>query len=405
MRNLIACLAAVLLAVTALSLPAEARQHHNGTKDTAAKAPAVKSQWQPELRIGLQEGQAVVNIIVKSTAQILAEGSSKAILTVAANGKVTVRADGKQLRVNDRTVRADSVTIQAADAKQAEKFCFTAGGRDYRGAAVVVLRGSGLTLIDRVRTEDYLYSVVPEEMPSQWPQDAVKAQAVAARTFALKNRGRHETHGYDLCVSTHCQVYGGTASETTASSKAVDATRGETLTHNGKLIDALFHTDSGGMTENSEDVWGSKLPYLRAAREVQTHTNPWEKTLTAEQLAKHVSKGSHTEIGKLKKIELSALHFGKPSNDRTISGRVKHVTFVGSKGRAELTGNSLRDLLGLKSTLFTISLKNESVAIKGYGWGHGLGLSQYGARDWAAQKDYKAILAHYYQGTTLKKLY
>ena len=182
------------------------------------------------------------------------------------------------------------------------------------------------------------------------------------------------------------------------------AWRQVTPQHN-KLIDALFHTDSGGMTENSEDVWGSRLPYLRAATEVHTHTQPWEKTVTAEQMARLVQQSSHKDIGKLKKIEQSALHFGKASGDRSVSGRVRHVTFIGSQGRAEVTGNKLREILGLKSTLFTMSLKNNSVIIKGYGWGHGLGLSQYGAKAWAGQKDYKAILAHYYQGTTLKKLY
>ena len=406
MRKWIACLAVITLATNILSLPAEAKHHSDVNKaQSQTQQAAGKTAWQPELKVGVLQNQSAVNIVVRGKAQVLADGSKKPVLTLAANEKVTIKADGKHLRVNEKKIAANSVTIQAAEAGQIDKFRFTAGGRDYRGAAVALLKGSALTLINQVRAEDYLYSVVPEEMPSEWPPEAVKAQAVAARTFALKNRGRHNSQGYDLCMSTHCQVYGGTASEKAASNKAVDATRGETLVYDNKLIEAFFHTDSGGMTENSEDVWGNRLPYLRAATEVQTHTLPWEKTVTAEQMVKHIQQSSHKQIGKLKKIELSVLHFGKKNNDRSISGRVKHVTFIGSKGRAEVTGNDLRTMLGLKSTLFTMSLKNGSVIIKGYGWGHGLGLSQYGAKAWAAQKDYKAILAHYYQDTTLKKLY
>lgn len=406
MRKWIACLAVMTLATNILSLPAEAKHNSDVNKaQSQTQQAAGKTAWQPELKVGVLQNQSAVNIVVRGKAQVLADGSKKPVLTLAANEKVTIKADGKHLRVNGKKVTASSVTIQAAEAALADEFRFTAGGHDYRGAAVVMLKGSSLTLIDQLRAEDYLYSVVPAEMPSEWPQEAMKAQAVAARTFALQNRGRHDSQGYDLCMSTHCQVYDGTASEKAASSKAVDATRGETLVYNNKLINALFHTDSGGMTENSEDVWGSRLPYLRAATEVHTHTYPWEKTVTAEQMARLVQQSSHKDIGKLKKIELSALHFGKMSNDRSVSGRVKHVIFIGSRGRAEVTGNKLREILGLKSTLFTMSLKNGSVIIKGYGWGHGLGLSQYGAKAWAGQKDYKAILAHYYQGTTLKKLY
>ena len=160
------------------------------------------------------------------------------------------------------------------------------------------------------------------------------------------------------------------------------------------------------MTENSEDVWGSRIDCLRAVKEVRTETYPWEKNITAQQFSELLRKRGKN-IGELKKIELSPIKIGKASKDRTVSGRVKTVTFVGKSGKASMTGNDLRSMLGLKSTLFSMSLNRNVVFIKGYGWGHGLGLSQYGAKAYADSErwDYKKILQHYYNGAQLKKLY
>jgi stage II sporulation protein D len=261
-------------------------------------------------------------------------------------------------------------------------------------------------VINRVTVEECLQGVVPEEMPPEWNAEAVKAQAVAARTYALHQRKRHGKEGFDVCATTHCQQYGGVAAERTAANQAVKATAGEVLQSRGALVDALFHTDSGGMTENSEDVWGSRIDCLRAAKELRTETYPWEKNVTAQQLSELLAKRGKN-IGEIKKIELSPIKIGKASKDRTISGRVKSVTFVGKNGRASVSGNDLRSMLGLKSTLFSMSLNRHVVFIKGYGWGHGLGMSQYGAKAYADSErwDYKKILQHYYNGAQLKKLY
>jgi stage II sporulation protein D len=194
--------------------------------------------------------------------------------------------------------------------------------------------------------------------------------------------------------------------ERAAASRAVKETGGEVLESHGALVDALFHTDSGGMTENSEDVWGSRIDCLRAAKEVRTETYPWEKNITVEKFSELLAKRGKN-IGTLKKIELSPIKIGKSSKDRTVSGRVKQVTFVGKNGKASITGNDLRSMLGLKSTLFGMTMNRNVLFIKGYGWGHGLGMSQHGAKAYADSEhyDYKKILQHYYRGAELKKLY
>ena len=368
-----------------------------------------EAAWQPELLVSLGtkgttlrlSGNMPVVLKRLDNQKVVWQGKAKefATLTFAGTGW---ELNGKKLK------KADAATLEltVADERNLAKLISTYDNKSYRGALRLLPRKGGLHLINRVTAEEYLQGVVPEEMPAEWNAEAVKAQAVAARTYALRQRKRHGKEGFDVCASTHCQQYGGVAVERAAANQAIKTTQGMVLQSNGALVDALFHTDSGGMTENSEDVWGSRIDCLRAAKELRTETYPWEKNITAAQLSGLLAKRGKN-IGELKKIELSPIRIGKASQDRTVSGRVKAVTFVGKSGRASMTGNDLRSMLGLKSTLFSMTLNRNVVFIKGYGWGHGLGMSQHGAKAYADSEhwDYKKILQHYYQGAELKKLY
>ena len=368
-----------------------------------------EAAWQPELLVSLGtkgttlrlSGNMPVVLKRLDNQKVVWQGKAKefATLTFAGTGW---ELNGKKLK------KADAATLEltVADERNLAKLISTYDNKSYRGALRLLPRKGGLHLINRVTAEEYLQGVVPEEMPAEWNAEAVKAQAVAARTYALRQRKRHGKEGFDVCASTHCQQYGGVAVERAAANQAIKATQGMVLQSNGALVDALFHTDSGGMTENSEDVWGSRIDCLRAAKELRTETYPWEKNITAVQLSGLLAKRGKN-IGALKKIELSPIRIGKASQDRTVSGRVKAVTFVGKSGKAGMTGNDLRSMLGLKSTLFSMTLNRNVVFIKGYGWGHGLGMSQHGAKAYADSEhwDYKKILQHYYQGAELKKLY
>lgn len=256
----------------------------------------------------------------------------------------------------------------------------------------------GKTIIKTVKIEDYLKNVLPKEIPTDWPTETMKAQAVAARTFALKNRGRHAKDGYDLCTGTHCQVYEENVSAPSGDA-AIDATRGEVIVYGEKLIDALFHTDSGGMTENSEEVWGGELPYLRAVKEADLKTGAWTKKFAADKFVAAVG------VDTVKKLELSRLEIGKAANDRTTSGRVKTMRIVGRKTTKTLSGNELRSIFSLPSTLFDAKIDGKEIIFSGFGAGHGLGMSQYGAKLLGATKDYREILKHYYKNTEIKKLY
>lgn len=396
-------LLAALIGTLVLSATAPAMARHAPASAKSAKASVTAAQpakQAPDLRVGLASGRASLTITPAGGKATVQTGSSKTI-TLAANTAAAIRWQDGAFLVGREKLRSEVLVIRPA-AKAGE---LSLDGRRYRGALELRHKGGGLTAVNIVPVDDYLRSVVPEEMPVDWPAEAIKAQSVAARSFALASRGRHASEGYDLCTTTHCQLYTGTAAEKSASNAAIKATRGEVLTYSGKPIEALFHTDSGGMTENSEDVWGSHVPYLRAAKDTPAKTMPWTKTISRADLERKLAAKGH-DIGKARSIALSPLAIGRAAKDRTASGRVKTMTVKGTKGTATLSGTTWRSLLGLKSTLFDAKLTKDAVTFTGYGSGHGLGISQWGAERMAARgTSYAEILYHYYTGTKLQQLY
>lgn len=395
-------LLAALVGTLVLSAAAPAMARHAPASANSAKAPVTEAQpakQAPDLRVGLASGRASVTI-TPAGGKATAQTESSKTITLAANDAAAIRWQAGAFLVGREKLRGEVLTIRPSGAGE-----LALDGRRYRGALELRHKSGGLTAVNIVPVDDYLRSVVPEEMPTDWPAEALKAQSVAARSFSLASRGRHAGEGYDLCTTTHCQLYTGIAAEKTASTAAVRATRGEVLTYGGKPIEALFHTDSGGMTENSEDVWGSHVPYLRAVRDAQIKTLPWTKTISRADLERKLAaKGHH--IGKVRSIALSPLAIGRAAKDRTASGRVKIMTVKGTKGTATLSGTTWRSLLGLKSTLFDAKLTKDVVTFTGYGSGHGLGISQWGAKRLAETgKSYADILHHYYTGTTLQQMY
>ena len=274
-----------------------------------------------------------------------------------------------------------------------------------------------ITVINEVKLDDYIGGVISEEMSPGWPLEALKAQAVAARTFAVYSLGLHNEDGYDVCATTHCQVYGGIGSETPEGLRAVSSTRGEIMTYQGKPIYAAFHASSGGMTAGSEEAGGIALPYLKAVRDPQDNATPnrdWQVSTSAKELSSDLASAGF-RVGALKAIELTPLKIGEGAADRYTSGRLKEVRFIGTAQTVVVPGPKLRWIVGLPSTLadvsygtgtktvrnskgkIEISNQNAEIVFFGFGRGHGIGLSQWGAKAMAAKKQYRDILSHYYK--------
>lgn len=266
--------------------------------------------------------------------------------------------------------------------------------KQYHGALEVSLKSGSLSLVNNVRIEDYLVGVIAAEMPSTYPIEALKAQAVAARNYALHSRGKHKSSGYDLCDGPHCQVYDGALRETSAHRRAVISTAGQVLIYNGRLASTMYCADCGGITECSSEAHNGVAPYLTTVTEPEgTQHLTWTKTYTLAELSE-----------KLKTDGLSAISIKKTSS----SGRALAIELTGAQGNMCIDGTKLRNTLGnstIRSTLFTIKTNEDgTVTFNGKGWGHGIGMCQVGARALASPPfnfTFDKILAHYYPGTKL----
>ena len=209
----------------------------------------------------------------------------------------------------------------------------------YRGTLMIRPQGDGLQAVNLVGLETYLASVVGSEMPASWPLEALRAQAVAARTYALRALRPSSGRAYDLKSTVASQMYLGVEAETASTQAAVAGTRGLVLTFGEGLIEAVFHSSSGGNTENSGDLWAQQLPYLVSVADFDQDSpvRDWRLPLSDDLVRK-----GFPEIGSLERIEVLS---------STSSGRVRQARVVGSVGSLVLTGAELRSRLGLKSTL------------------------------------------------------
>lgn len=430
----------------ASSAAAKPAVHTGSIKSSAdTSKPAAADSDADNIRVGLLEHQDVVNLSATAEFVLRDGGNGQGILKLKPGETLAVSRQGRNFLLNKKGISAQSLRVLVPG--KGSSALLLLNGRKYHGSFLLKIGSKGIEVVNEVPLEEYLYGVLPEEMSYAWPAEALKAQAVAARTFALYNRGKHDS--FDVCATTHCQVYGGADDEQPQIMSAVDATRGEVLCYMGKPIYAAFHMSSGGMTENSEDVWGNRLPYLRAVTDDDTKSpsHHWTMKLSIQQFEKKLASSGH-DVGKLQRITLTPLVPGAgKTEDRTSSGRVRIVEFSGSKGVVSLTGNQMRSIFGLKSTLFDLVLEHpdikkvnadmgfekkeitanlpdvkdthyldkkvhilsgqsgENIMFDGYGWGHGLGLSQWGAKAMAAKAGYRDILLHYYTKVDIKKLY
>jgi stage II sporulation protein D len=351
-----------------------------------------------ELRVAIEENVSQVRIGSSVNATITDASTNQPLGEIQGMNGFTATPGGRGIALDRYS--ASSIAITPKDPNGVVWI----GDRWYRGRTIIRPSSSGLTAINHVDLEHYLYSVLGGEMNGNWPQEALKAQAVAARSYALYRRNRDGNSTFDLCDTARCQVYRGVQDESTGTQTAVNGTAGQVLTYNGTIIEALFHSSSGGHTENVEDVWSTKVPYLRAVPDYDqaAPVYSWTKTI------------SRTELGNL--IGLGPITSVTPIGNPTAGGSYRQLRFTSSSGSKAVTTENLRDILNLRSSKITIVPQTtntkantkqtpDTFIIQGRGFGHGLGMSQYGAKGMAEQGiNYQQIVLHFFQNTRLAKI-
>lgn len=274
--------------------------------------------------------------------------------------------------------------------------------KPYRGLAELSVADKGILVVNQLPLEEYLVGLINCEISSAWPIEAVKAQAIIARTYALNRKMARINSPYHLESSVIDQVYEGCLIEDSRAHRAVLETEGEVLTFGGAIIQAFYHSSCGGSTEASENVWGASLPYLKGVECQYCLTSPtattWEYKLSLKEIEERLRVAGH---------KVSGLYDIKPGalNSR---GRLKQVALLASKGGGMISGEQFRKAVGygvIKSTRFTLKNSKNEISFSGSGNGHGVGLCQWGAKQRALDGFGSGeILSYYYPGTELKKL-
>ena len=311
------------------------------------------------------------------------------------SGPVTFTKQGNQLVANGRNLDLHMCTVKT-DGKT-----MMIDNRRFRGDFTILADSKSISVINNIPIEQYLYGVVPKEMPHKWPKEALKAQAVAARTYALYIKSKSADKPYDVQSTTTSQVYGGLDSEKKESNLAVDETCGEVITYDGKLIVAYFHSSSGGHTEDSKNVWSADLPYLKGIPDSFSANIPngeWRFFVSYNDMQNRLNQYG-LNIGQIRGLNAAG---------KSPSGRLLKVKVVAKNGATELKSNNFRIKVGatrLKSTLLKITPDRDGILFTGKGYGHGVGMSQWGANMMAKKGfGYQDILKHYYQSIKIVAL-
>jgi stage II sporulation protein D len=450
-----------------------------GNAISQAAVPPVPAPPANAIRVGLGRSQASAELSAPGGLQVVAGGAvqwqagpDQAVKLTLVGGQIQVSGLGKTLPGPVRLVPVQPAP-SAGTAPAPSPAPAPAPGtllpapanpvkynrKPYRGEfEVLVVAATGkLSVVNVVNVDEYLLGVVPQEMPSGWHVEALKAQAVAARTYALRHVGEWAGEGFDLVDTTRDQAYGGLNAEKATTATAVAITRGQVLTYNGQLAGTYYHSSSGGHTENNEIIFnGPPVPYLRGVPDYDNQPGnskfSWQFRYTPEEFAQKLA-GANLGLGAVSQVQ--------PSGAIGSSGRPSRWSLTGALSIGTMTAEQLRSALGLPSSVRTVTVKpaglgntaktyqpgdgiyvvgadgtaqvrmvrgttvvGASVAtaavatdaavsaqgpvaeqaggveVAGGGYGHAVGMSQWGAYGMALQgKSYTEILTYYYQGT------
>ena len=329
---------------------------------------------------------------VKSKSNLKVVTSDEQVINNTNNKEINIKFDGENINLNGKNFNLNNFPQNGAFLISSDSPIYVDKiKRNYGGAISFRVNNKKLDIVNRVDMDEYLKGVLPKEMSPSFPMESLKAQALCSRSFAINNYNKFIKNGYNLDDTTRSQVYYGKDVEEKTTNKAVEETIGQVIKYDGKVAETIFCASSGGYTVASSEAWGgNSVPYL-ISKEDPYSVHPWKYEL----------KNSD-----LKKLNLSDVF--SVSLDYNNSNRVNNLTFSTSKGDVKIKATDFRNKIGntiIKSTLFDVNVIGNKVFVSGKGYGHGVGMSQYGAVEMAKKgSNYKDIIEFYFPGTNIEKI-
>ena len=355
-----------------------------------------QAQWSAYVRVAIIQDSASLNLKVNSFYEVLDSKTNK-VLYKGKGLRTTVTAFKGGIVLGRINLNADKVLIKANDPE-----AIVINGRRFRGMFEFIKKDNlQLLVINHIELEDYIKGVLYNEASHYWPQEALKALAVACRTFALNQMQENKDKDFDVTSDIYSQVYGGKASERYRTSEAVEETKDLMLTYNGKIFPAYYHASCAGKTEDASILWNIDIAPLKGVNCGFCSDSPhykWHAVLSSDEIREKLGNSGHN-IKNIKDIVILA---------RDTSGRITNLKIVSDEKEIEISAKDFRNILGpniIRSTDFTTHAVSNDVVFEGLGWGHGVGMCQWGAYFMAKQgKTFEEILKYYYPGSNVETI-
>ena len=355
-----------------------------------AQATNASSQ-SPAVRVAVIQGQSEADVAVHGRFRIVAPEHTQALQEGSRLPEVSVRAGQEGILVGEDLVAPSEIRIEPE-----RDATISLNGQRLRGTLEIVRQqDQTLLIINHVELEDYLRGVLSKEAPHYWPQEALQALTIAARTYTLFQRLTNTAGAYDVTGDVMSQVYGGKSAERWKTNRAVKQTRGLILVDRGRVFPAFYHSTCGGRTEQASVMGSYDLTPLQGGVVCSfCRASPfyqWQQRLTFADLAWAVKKQDRGSVWPVAALEII---------EQSPTGRIARLRIRGASRSVELSGYELRAMLGfdrIRSTAFSVVPDQAAVVLQGRGWGHGVGLCQWGTAE-LARRGFSAeeILSFYY---------
>lgn len=375
------------------SIEKELKDYEEGKASVDSTSIYSDFMFSPRIRVLILQSEDPVMFSSKGCLSLLPDNGTHETIVSPETDTVFSASDG--LLIVDKLPAGQLVRLKSESGQNVK-----VNGLSYRGDIWVRAVEGQVFVVNSLDLEEYLYGVIPREISPLWPEQALKTQAVAARTYALYHMIKRKHEIYDVFSTTSSQVYGGKVSEHPSAIRAVDQTKGEVLTCDGRLVLALYHANSGGKTEQMGNVWPGGFEYLKSVEDAFSVKRPgysWDKKLEIAEIEKCLKKF---------RLDISSIINISPV-ERAESGRIKKLEIIQEGGSFFLSGNSFRLMVGpakIKGSNFEVKKEKGTFYFSGTGYGHGVGMSQWGVNSMAKKGySYCQILKFYYPEAEIRK--